>query len=224
LGSTLKVLEKRLAKLGLKSGAVETDAANRGRFVVTLPAGSDVERIKDLLTYVGKLELRPAVHGTDRLYTDRKSADWDARDHSRGMECEVVEFHEVFAVKDVDPKQTDSRGWMVLERRTLIGNEDIVKADAVVRYGGHLVEFTLSPEAAYRFGEWTATHVGDTLAIVLDGVVKSAPTIQGKIADKGQISGHFDQRGTEDLAFTLESGALPVPLRVLSEERLPERE
>src|SRR5262244_1231944 len=47
LASTLEVLRRRLARVGLPSAGVEMDAANRSRFVLTLPAGSDVERIKD---------------------------------------------------------------------------------------------------------------------------------------------------------------------------------
>src|SRR5215470_8179043 len=53
-----KVMRKRLAKLKLESAAVEIDSGNRGRYFVTLPADANAARVKHLLTYGGKLELR----------------------------------------------------------------------------------------------------------------------------------------------------------------------
>jgi len=223
LDSIVQVLQARLARTGLQSAQVEIDAANRGSFVVTLPAGSDVNRIKSLLTLVGKLELRPVVHGTELRYRDKKSADADALDLARGIDCEVIEFDEVVAGEVNDSKQSDRHGWIILEKRVLIGNGDILKATAEHRNGDHLVDFTLTQAAADRFGQWTGTHIGDSLAILLDQVFKSAPVIRSKIGDRGVIEGAFNETSAEDLAYALESGALRVPLRVLSEERLQDK-
>ncbi len=53
------------------------------------------------------------------------------------------------------------------------------------------------------------------MAIVLDGVVLSAPVIQAAIRDQGVITGQFDQDEAQSLAVQMQYGALPVPLTVV---------
>jgi preprotein translocase subunit SecD len=79
------------------------------------------------------------------------------------------------------------------------------------------INFTLSPEAARRFGPFTQNNLGRQMAIVLDHFVTSAPTIQGKIEDTGEITGNFSQESAHDLALTLRAGALPASIRYLEE-------
>ena len=62
-----------------------------------------------------------------------------------------------------------------------------------------------------------AAHVGDKLAVVLDGRVKSVATIQEQIRDTGRITGAFTPQETQDLALTLRSGALPAGIKYLQE-------
>jgi preprotein translocase subunit SecD len=84
---------------------------------------------------------------------------------------------------------------------------------------GYAISFKLKTEWAKAFADYTAAHIGDTLAIVLDGKVISAPVIQNAITDgSGQISGSFTQESANSLATYLRYGALPVPL-VVSDSR-----
>ena len=53
------------------------------------------------------------------------------------------------------------------------------------------VHFSLKPEGARKFGKVTGENVGRNLAIILDNRVQSAPRIDGRITDEGQISGGF---------------------------------
>ncbi|HXF57248.1 MAG TPA: protein translocase subunit SecD [Actinomycetota bacterium] len=78
---------------------------------------------------------------------------------------------------------------------------------------GWQVEFTLNPEGARKFAEATRRLVGRQLAIVLDGVVQSAPTVQDEITGgRGVITGSFTKEEAENLEVVLDSGALPVEL------------
>ncbi|MEJ2081112.1 MAG: protein translocase subunit SecD [Acidobacteriota bacterium] len=80
------------------------------------------------------------------------------------------------------------------------------------------VEFFLNSEGVRRFSEATADNVGNQLAIVLDGVVRSAPRIDSRIdTEAARITGSFTPEEAEDLALVLRSGALPADLRVLEE-------
>lgn len=83
--------------------------------------------------------------------------------------------------------------------------------------GGPEVRFQLTRSGGQRFGEVTARHIGEPLAILLDGRVMGAPpVIQNQITTNGRIE--LNGRSLEeaaDLALTLRAGALPVPLELV---------
>ncbi|PYU22394.1 MAG: hypothetical protein DMG32_18315 [Acidobacteria bacterium] len=83
--------------------------------------------------------------------------------------------------------------------------------------GSYEVNFTLSTDAARRFGPFTEQNVGRPMAIVLDRKVESAPVIQSRIEDSGRITGRFGQQEANDLALVLRAGALPASIRYLEE-------
>jgi len=86
------------------------------------------------------------------------------------------------------------------------------------RTGQAVVGFTWKPDAARIFAEFTSQYIGRRMAIILDGEVLTAPTIESRIARRGQISGSFTPETASALAVNLRSGALPVPLNI-EEER-----
>lgn len=81
------------------------------------------------------------------------------------------------------------------------------------------VSMTMNSDGARRWAELTKANVGKAIAIVLDGVVYSAPRVNGEI-DGGQssISGNFTIEDTKDLANTLKSGRMPAPAYIVQEE------
>ncbi|MBM6992311.1 MAG: protein translocase subunit SecDF [Prevotella sp.] len=81
------------------------------------------------------------------------------------------------------------------------------------------VSMTMNSEGARRWAELTKANVGKAIAIVLDGVVYSAPRVNSEI-DGGQssISGNFTIEDTKDLANTLKSGRMPAPAHIVQEE------
>ncbi len=86
------------------------------------------------------------------------------------------------------------------------------------RPGSMLVNFRLDRRGARTFSRLTAENVGKQLAIILDNVVKSAPSIRNRIPNgEGQISGSFHDDQARDLAFALRAGALPVSLQIVEE-------
>jgi len=85
------------------------------------------------------------------------------------------------------------------------------------QYGAPSIGFELTAEGAKIFAEYTAQHVGDILAIVLDNVVLSAPRINSAIPEgRGEITGRFTREEAESLAVQMRYGALPVPLEVVN--------
>lgn len=85
--------------------------------------------------------------------------------------------------------------------------------------GQVVIAFELTDEGAQIFRDYTTQHVGDTVAIVLDKVVVSAPRVNEAItAGSGIISsnapGGFPLEEARDIAIKMKYGALPVPLKV----------
>lgn len=80
--------------------------------------------------------------------------------------------------------------------------------------GGAVVLFDIRREFASEFGEFTGNNIGRRMAIVLDGTIMSAPTINGRISDSGQIDGMDGIEEASDLALVLRSGSLPISLTV----------
>ncbi len=94
--------------------------------------------------------------------------------------------------------------------------EDIVSARVVPsteRMGSYCISFELNDDAAEGFRELTGGNPGRALAIILDGELISAPTIQSEIGASGQITGDFTLEEAKLLANSLNAGALPAPLK-----------
>lgn len=80
------------------------------------------------------------------------------------------------------------------------------------------VDLSLTSAGAQDFGRITAENVGRQLAIVLDGIVQSAPVIRSAITGgQASITGGYTTDEAKELKVVLKAGALPAPLEVLEE-------
>ena len=80
------------------------------------------------------------------------------------------------------------------------------------------VLFELNRRGGRAFQQLTGAHIGDRIAIVLDGEVVSAPVVRDRIGARGSIDlGSADMSEATDLALVLRAGALPAPLRIMEE-------
>lgn len=82
------------------------------------------------------------------------------------------------------------------------------------------IQFEVKPEFVEIFANFTSASIGQPMAIVLDGEVLSAPTIQAQLSDGGIITGRFDEETATRLALQLQSGALPIPLKVVAADEV----
>jgi SecD/SecF fusion protein len=91
--------------------------------------------------------------------------------------------------------------------------------DEFDNFGRPCVSMSMNNEGARLWAQLTKQNVGKAIAIVLDGVVYSAPRVNGEITGgNSQISGNFTIEDTKDLANTLKSGRMPAPARIVQEE------
>jgi SecD/SecF fusion protein len=79
---------------------------------------------------------------------------------------------------------------------------------------GPVVVFGIRPADVQAFGNFTGSNVGRRMAIVLDGRIVTAPTLQSRISDSGQITGIDSLDEATDIAVVLRSGSLPISLKV----------
>lgn len=96
---------------------------------------------------------------------------------------------------------------------TLIPGKQVSSASAQFGQGGNSgwsVQLTFKSGAAKTWADFTSKHIGTLTAIVLDGNVFSAETIQGAITGPTQITGSFTHKQASDLANVLKYGALPL--------------
>ncbi len=107
-----------------------------------------------------------------------------------------------------------------VSKRVVISGENLIDAQPNFNNQSNrpVVAFNLDRLGAQKFGRVTTDNVGKRLAIVLDGKIVSAPTINEPItAGSGIISGNFSAQDATDLALLLRSGALPTPLNIVEE-------
>lgn len=91
--------------------------------------------------------------------------------------------------------------------------------DEFDQMGRPVVSMSMNTEGARKWAQLTKANIGKAIAIVLDGVVYSAPNVNQEIdGGNSQISGNFTIQDTKDLANTLKSGRMPAPAHIVQEE------
>ena len=122
----------------------------------------------------------------------------------------VKNVYELYALK-----VTQSNGHAPLEGDVITDAKD----EFDQTYGRPSVSMSMNSDGARRWAELTKANVGKAIAIVLDGVVYSAPRVNGEISGgNSQITGNFTIEDTKDLANTLKSGRMPAPARIVQED------
>jgi protein-export membrane protein SecD len=184
----LEIVRRRVDEVGTN----EPNIIKRGnnRILVELPGLDDPMRIKSLLGKTANLTFRFVTQNNNDTFG-----------------TEMLEFE-------------DGLSEAMVSKRIILNGENLLDAQPQMNNQTNetVVSFTLDRVGAKRFGKATSTGVGKQLAIVLDGKIVSAPTIQSVIASgNGQISGNFTFQSATDLALLLRSGALPAPLNIIEE-------
>ena len=116
------------------------------------------------------------------------------------------------------------RSLHVLKRQPELTGGSVASAEAAVGLdqtnpGGWGVSMKMTPKGRADFARVTGNNVGRQLAIILDGVVQTAPFIRDRIpsGDASITGGSFDVNSAKDIAIVLRAGALPAPVKILEE-------
>ena len=117
-----------------------------------------------------------------------------------------------------------SRKYDEMVRDEVFKGEQLVRTDVVRQTVQLVVAFEFRDDRKPSFGRFTERHVGENMAIILDGKVSSAPVIKSKLPGEGIIEGGgaagFNEKEARDLAVVLESGSTGIKLNLSREESL----
>jgi preprotein translocase subunit SecD len=212
---SLETIERRINALGLTEPTIQLHGRNDNEILVQLPGEGDPTRAKAVIQAGGQLELKLVEDPTP--YTSQS----DALVKHGGVlppNTELVPGRSDRRTASGAPDTSES--WYLLSRAPVVTGRDLrsaVENRNTNNPGQFEVNFSLSPDAAKRFGPFTEQNKGRQMAIVLEHRVYSAPVINGRIDDSGMIEGNFSQDTAHDLALVLRAGALPASIKYLEE-------
>ena len=215
LAETANNVSRRVNALGLTEATVQVQG--RDRILVELPGVRDPQQAIATIQQTALLE-----------FVDFGGLGAQVRDYvgEKIVTSEQVTMRQTAAADD-DPF-ADRRAHPVngLPFQTVMTGAGLQAASAVLapaQGSGSpqwLINFEIKPDYQELFGGFTASRLQEPMAIVLDGEVLSAPTIQAQLTDGGVISGQFTEEEAQTLALQLRSGALPIPLRIESAQEV----
>jgi len=200
-----ETLERRVNDLGVTEPSISQQGTDQ--ILVQLPGVTDVERAKAIMGSPGLLELK---------IVERQAATRE----------ELLMNGQVPSGMDIVPGaggtgNAATTTYYLVRRVASVTGRDLRSASPSLDENNQpAVKFTLSNEGGRKFGNVTGENIGRQLAIILDGRVQSAPTIQGRITTEGRITGSFTSQEVNDLSLILKSGALPAKLDYLSERTI----
>lgn len=183
---SLEIIRNRIDAYGTREPVIQRQGADR--ILIQVPGLGSAEELLEIIGKTAKLTFNTVVGRTD--------------------DPDTIAGVGNFLVPDIEV----GGGYYILERVAVVGGEQLKDARPDFdRDGAPAVSFRFDPTGARIFGAYTATHIGQPFAIVLDNEVISAPTIQSHISGgSGIITGNFTLEESTRLAILLRAGSLPA--------------
>jgi preprotein translocase subunit SecD len=197
---SIEVVRRRIDPAGNKEVSIQPQG--KDRIVVQVPGDDDPEALKSIINRTGQLSFHrydPTVNPADAaagLLPPGRMLVPFAESEGAGQQPMVL-F-----------KEAEVTGDMV----------QTASASPSTDGAGFQINFTFDSRGARRFADYTRNNIGSIFAIVLDGEIISAPTIQSAITQgSGRITGNFTALEAADTALLIRSGALPAELTTMEQ-------
>ena len=194
VNQSIEIVRRRVDEFGTAEASIQRQGQDR--IIIELPGIDDPERVKDIIGRTAKLNFHLLAPGFSNA---------------------------VNSVSQVPPgaivlPAANSVGNFIVQRRVSVAGELLVDSQPGFQDGMPIVQFRFNTQGGRRFAAVTSKSVGQSLAIVLDNEVISAPRIRSAISGgSGIIEGGFTVQSAQDLSLLLRAGALPAPLTILEE-------
>jgi len=205
----LQTIRNRIDQFGVSEPVIQRQGLTGSRILVQLPGVEDPERVKNLLRTSAVLQWR-LVRGEPAQTREALLA-------SVGGELppntEILQ-----SVPETINGVAYPAQYYIVDSIPIVEGRELKNARlAQDSMGLPAVGFTLDANATTKFANFTGSHVGDRLAIVLDDRIQSAPSIETRISGDGIIRGDYTLEEAEDLALVLRAGALPASIQYLED-------
>src|SRR6202030_1077434 len=211
LDQAVEVIRKRIDYFGVSEPVISP--VGNDRILVQIP-GLDTAKIQEAreqLSRVAKLEFR-------LVYPDNGER---LRAIDGGKEVIPPEYRiEVYKMTaEGNEKPREER--LLVKKKADLGGDHVSHASAGYGNEGWEVRLDFDSEGAKRFGDITAANVGHRFAIVLDGVIQSAPVIKTAIYGGNAVisGGRMDEPEARNLASVLEN-PLQTPVKIEEERQV----
>ncbi|CUX81480.1 MAG: preprotein translocase subunit SecD [Roseibaca calidilacus] len=191
--TSLEIIRRRVDEAGTREPTIQRQGEDR--ILIQVPGIGSAEELKALIGTTARLTFHPVVDVT---------SDPDQVPDPRNA---------------LYPAMEDTGTYYEVEQTPVVTGDQLVDASAAMDQNNRpAVNFRFNAQGGRAFGLYTAENIGSPFAIVLDGEVVSAPTIQSHIpGGSGIITGRFTVEETTQLAVLLRSGALPAEMEFLEE-------
>ncbi len=198
---SIVVVGRRIDNLGTKEPSIQRQGANR--IVVQAPGESDPEQLKRVIGQTARLTFQ---------MVDENTTLQDALAGRVPADAELLPYPEA--------ERFGQPPYILVKKRVLVSGDNLTDASVGIdQFQKSAIDFRFDSNGARKFGSATANNIGKRFAIILDGEVVSAPTIQSAITGgQGQITGNFTVREASELVNILKGGALPAEL-IVEEQR-----
>ncbi len=229
VAQSLEIIRNRIDQFGVAEPVIVRQGEDE--IVVQLPGVKDPERAMDLIGKMAQLEFKAVADDSgvelNALIVQAVAAgQWQEGGNAEQLkqlnlylQTNLPKGTEISFERKVDKQSKKELRIPILLESQVLMTGDMVK-NTRVGFGGTFNEPLVSLDFTSRGGKVFATitekNVNRQMAIVLDGVVRSAPVIQEKIlGGSAQISGSFTHEEASDLAIILRVGALPAPVEII---------
>jgi preprotein translocase subunit SecD len=224
--TTLEVLRNKIDQFGLTDPSIRTQGTDQ--IIIEIPGTSDPETVNRFIMGKGSLTFHIADVDALQKVKDYAAANpgvlLDAAGNVKdtGVLAVIPKGDVLRGVFDKDTYGLDQlKGYTVLHEEVGLNGTEI-KGAQVARdpiTGQPTVVFNLTPAGGETFYKLTSANVGKLLAVALDNKVKAQATIEEPIRDQVSVRGFKVEEAT-DLALTLRTGSLPVPLEIISQQQI----
>ncbi|MCD8162375.1 MAG: protein translocase subunit SecD [Synergistaceae bacterium] len=222
----LVVLRSRVDQYGIAEPVIQREGEDR--IAVDLPGIEDPEAALDLIGRTAVLQFRQVLGESPRVPAKPVRANYDSDEQFKTAEDRwtaaknevdlyIKQMEEAVKSNHDMAVARSENGSAYLLGKQYVGGGDLTKAETNFdQFGKAAVSLKFNTEGAKLFDEATAANIGKQIAIVLDGIVISAPVVQQRISGgEAQITGSFSTAEANRLAIMLRAGALPVSVEVL---------
>lgn len=221
----LEVIRNRIDQFGVTEPVIVRQGEDE--IVIQLPGIKDPERAMKLIGQTAQLEFKlldeESKLDLKRLIDEVLAAGklpegYSTEEMNRVLKDVIPPGDEILIEKELDRETGIIRSTPMLLKSKALMTGDMIKDARVdfAQFNEPYVSLELSKRGSHLFERITGENVGKRLAIILDRIVRSAPSIREKISGgRAQITGSFTDEEAHDLAIVLRAGSLPAPVNVV---------